>query len=269
MKPPTKSPKPSRELAAAIEAALAGGEVVRKYHGGTFQISYKGEINLVTDADKESERTIISILRRRVPGVAVLAEESGEEEGTTNRRFLVDPLDGTTNFAHGYPCFAVSIGFEEAGEMRAGVVYDPLREELFVAEKGGGAFLNGTKLQVSKTRELRHALLVTGFPYDLRDDLSGSLRMFKRFLGATRAIRRDGSAALDLCYVAAGRFDGFWEEKLGPWDTAAGSIIVTEAGGSVSDFSGNLFTCYGKEILANNGALHEEMLGVLGSPDPR
>ena len=149
------------------------------------------------------------------------------------------------------------------------MVYDPLREELFVAEKGGGAFLNGTKLRVSKTRELRNALLVTGFPYDLRDDLAGSLRLFKRFLGESRAIRRDGSAALDLCYLAAGRFDGFWEEKLGPWDTAAGSIIVTEAGGKVSDLSGNPFSCYGKELLANNGALHEKMLAVLRTPDPQ
>jgi myo-inositol-1(or 4)-monophosphatase len=264
-----KPMKQSKELAAAIEAALAGGEVVRRYYGGKFEVSFKGEINLVTDADKESEQTIVSILRRRAPGATVLAEEGGGQKGTTTRRFLVDPLDGTTNFAHGYPCFAVSIGFEEEGAIRAGVVYDPVREELFVAEKGGGAFLNGTRLQVSKTRELRHALLVTGFPYDLRDDLTGSLRLFKRFLGATRAIRRDGSAALDLCYVAAGRLDGFWEEKLGPWDTAAGSVIVTEAGGSVSDFSGNAFSCYGKEILANNGLLHEEMLGVLESPNSR
>ena len=192
---PQASPSPSKELAAAVEAALAGGEVVRRYYGGAFNISFKGEINLVTDADKESERIIVSLLRRRVPGAAVLAEEGGEEKGTTDRRFLVDPLDGTTNFAHGYPCFAVSIGFEQAGGMCAGVVYDPLREELFVAEKGGGAFLNGKKLQVSKTPELHQALLVTGFPYDLRDDLSGSLRMFKRFLGATRAIRRHGSAS--------------------------------------------------------------------------
>lgn len=264
MKPPDNH---SQELAAAIEAALAGGEVVRRYHGGSFEISYKGEINLVTDADKESERTILSILRRRVPGAAILAEEGGEKKGTTNQRFLVDPLDGTTNFAHGYPCFAVSIGFEEEGEIRAGVVYDPIREELFVAEKGGGAFLNGKKLRVSTTRDLRHALLVTGFPYDLRDDLSGSLRLFQRFLGSTRAIRRDGSAALDLCYVAAGRVDGFWEEKLFPWDTSAGSIIVTEAGGRVSDFSGGTFTCYGKEVLASNGAIHGEMLDVLQRPD--
>ena len=231
--------KQSMELAAAIEAALAGGEVVRRYHGGKFEISFKGETNLVTDADKESEHTIVSILRRRVPGAAVLAEEGGEEKGTTSGRFPRRSAGRHDEFrARPILAFSVSIGFEEDGEIRAGVVYDPVHEELFVAEKGEGAFLNGTKLQVSKTRELRHALLVTGFPYDLRDDLEGSLRLFKRFLGATRAIRRDGSAALDLCYVAAGRLDGFWEEKLGPWDTAAGSIIVTEAGGSVSDFSG-------------------------------
>ena len=246
----------TKELSAAIEAALAGGEIVRRYHGGSFAVSFKGAIDLVTDADKESEEAILSILRRRVPGAALLAEEGGKEEGTTN-------------FAHGYPCFAVSIAFEEDGEIRAGVVYDPLREELFVAEKGRGAFLNGTRLNVSRTRELRHALLVTGFPYDLRDDLKSSLRLFQRFLGESRAIRRDGSAALDLCYVAAGRSDGFWEEKLGPWDTAAGSIMVSEAGGRVSDFSGGPFTCYGKEVLADNGVLHDEMLRVLREPAPR
>lgn len=265
MKPPAPPVDRSKELAAAVEAALAGGDVVRRYYGGTFEISFKGEINLVTDADKESEERIVSVLRRRVPEASVLAEEGGEEEGTTNRRFLVDPLDGTTNFAHGYPCFAVSIGFEEDGEIRAGVVYDPVREELFVAEKGGGAFLNGTKLEVSETRELRHALLVTGFPYDLRDDLSGSLRLFKRFLGATRAIRRDGSAALDLCNVAAGRFDGFWEEKLGPWDTAAGALIVQEAGGHVTDVTGERFHYSKRSVLATNPHIHRELLEILES----
>jgi myo-inositol-1(or 4)-monophosphatase len=258
-----------RELAAAIEAALAGGEVIRRHYGGKLQISFKGELNLVTEADTESERTIVSILRKRVPDVAVLAEEGGEKAGTADRRFIVDPLDGTTNFAHGYPFFSVSIGFEAEGEVRAGVVYDPTREELFVAEKGQGAFLNGTRIRVSKARELRRALLVTGFPYDLREDLTGNLRLFTRFMGEARAIRRDGSAALDLCYVAAGRVDGFWEEKLGPWDTAAGSVVVTEAGGEVSDFSGGAFSCYGNEVLASNHILHQPMLRILGDPAPQ
>ncbi len=252
-----------RAVAAAIEAALAGGEVIRGFYGGTFEISFKGDLNLVTEADTQSELTVVSILRKRVPGVAILAEESGESEGTSDQRFIVDPLDGTTNFAHGYPVFAVSIGYEEAGAIRAGVVYDPTREELFVAEKGGGAFLNGRRLQVSRTHELRNALVVTGFPYDLLEDVSGNLRLFTRFMAEVRAIRRDGSAALDMCYVAAGRYDGFWEEKLGPWDTAAGSIILTESGGRVSDFSGEAFSCHGKQALASNGVLHREMLRVL------
>ena len=254
---------PMKELTAAIEAVLAGGEIVRRYHGGTFEISFKGEVDLVTEADKESEQKIVSILRKRIPGVAVLAEESGVSEGTAGRRFIVDPLDGTTNFAHGYPFFAVSIGFEQDGEIHAGVVYDPLREELFVAQKGEGAYLNGKKLRVSPAGGLRNSLLVTGFPYDLKQDLTGNLLLFTRFMGEARAIRRDGSAALDLCYVAAGRVDGFWEEKLGPWDTAAGSLVVMEAGGRVTDFSGRAFSCYGKDVLASNGVLHDEMLRVI------
>ncbi len=258
-----------RAVAAAIEAALAGGDVIRGFYGGTFEVSFKGDVNLVTEADTQSERTIVSLLRKRVPGVAILAEESGESGGTSDRRFIVDPLDGTTNFAHGYPVFAVSIGYEEGGEIQAGVVYDPMREELFVAEKGVGAFLNGRRLQVSRTGELRNALVVTGFPYDLLQDLTGNLRLFTRLMAEVRAIRRDGSAALDMCYVAAGRYDGFWEEKLGPWDTAAGLIIVAEAGGQVSDFSGEAFSCHGKQVLASNGVLHGEMLAVLKDPAPQ
>lgn len=258
-----------RELAPAIEAALAGGAVLRRYYGGSFEISYKGDLNLVTEADIESERTIVAWLRKRVPGVAVLAEESGESRGSMDRRFIVDPLDGTTNFAHGYPFFSVSIAYEEKEEILAGVVYDPVHEELFVAEKGNGAYLNGKKLHVSTAQELRAALLVTGFPYDLKEDVSGNLRLFNRFMSEARAIRRDGSAALDLCYVAAGRTDGFWEEKLGPWDTAAGALLVSEAGGRVSDFAGRPFSCYGREVLATNSRLHEPMLRVLGELDSR
>ena len=205
-------------------------------------------------------------MRQRVPDASLLAEETGEapaEFGQSARRFIVDPLDGTTNFAHGYPFFAVSIGFEEEGQMLAAVVYDPCRKELFTAERGGGAFLNGRRLQVSKTCRLEEALLVTGFPYDLRDDLEGTVRLFKRFMGVVRAIRRDGAAALDLCYLAAGRFDGFWEEKLAPWDTAAGALIVEEAGGCVSNFENLPFNCLGNQILATNCHLHQLMLDAI------
>ena len=252
-----------KALSVAIEAALAGGSILKSYYGGEFRIAFKGELDLVTQADTESEAEVLSILRSRMPGVSILAEESGVSDRDEARRFVVDPLDGTTNFAHSYPMFAVSIGYEEDSRVRAGVVYDPIHEELFTGESGRGAFLNGTKLEVSIAETLPQALLVTGFPYDLNDDLESNLRLFKRFMGTARAIRRDGSAALDLCYVACGRLDGFWEEKLGPWDTAAGALIVQEAGGQVTDLSGGPFHYQQKGIVASNGRIHERMLRIL------
>ncbi len=252
-----------RALSVAIEAALAGGAILESYYGGAFEISFKGELDLVTQADLESEATVLSILNARMPEASILAEESGGPTGDAFQRFVVDPLDGTTNFAHAYPMFAVSIGYEEDGEVRAGVVYDPVHKELFTAESGRGAFLNGKRLDVSATSQIRHALLTTGFPYDLKDDLEGNLRLFKKFMGIARAIRRDGSAALDLCYVAAGRFDGFWEEKLGPWDTAAAALIVQEAGGEVTDMRGGPFHYMQKQVVASNGRIHESMLSIL------
>lgn len=252
-----------KALSVAIEAALAGGSILESYYGGAFRIAFKGELDLVTQADTESEAEVLSILRARMPEVSILAEESGVSDRDQAQRFVVDPLDGTTNFAHAYPMFAVSIGYEEDGEVRAGVVYDPIGKELFTAEAGRGAFLNGEKLDVSSTETIPHALLVTGFPYDLKDDLEGNLRLFKKFMGTARAIRRDGSAALDLCYVACGRFDGFWEEKLGPWDTAAGALIVQEAGGRVTSMNGGTFHYTQKGIVASNGRIHDDMLSVL------
>jgi myo-inositol-1(or 4)-monophosphatase len=227
------------------------------------EVSFKGELDLVTPADMESESTIVSLLTRRMPGVAILAEEGGETRGDADRRYIVDPLDGTTNFAHGYPHFAVSIAYEHNGRIVLGIVYDPLRGELFSAEEGQGAFLNGHRLRVSDSRVLEHALLVTGFPYDLKDDVAANLRLFNRFMAEARAIRRDGSAALNLCYVAAGRFDGYWEEKLASWDMAAGSLVVAEASGRVTDFQGGPFDCFGRSVLATNGVLHKPMLEVL------
>lgn len=252
-----------KPLAVAVEAALAGGDVLKGYFGGAFRIFYKGELNLVTEADLASEREVVSILKNRFPGAAILAEEAGEERGESGLSFIIDPLDGTTNFAHGYPVFAVSIACEEADKVVAGVVYDPVREELFTAARGKGAFLNGRRLRVSATKGLAHALLVTGFPYDLKEDLAGNLRLFNRFMGASRAIRRDGSAALDLCHVAAGRFDGFWEEKLGPWDTAAGALVVEEAGGRVTDLAGGAFHYRQGSVVASNSILHDQMLGLI------
>lgn len=253
----------TRERAAAIEAALVGGEVVKRHFGGELEIVYKGDVDLVTQADTESEEAIVTLLRNCLPEIAILAEERGGSRGREARRFIVDPLDGTTNFAHGYPQFAVSIAYEQEGEIVVGVVYDPLRGELFVAERGDGAFMNGKRLRVSKTRRLDRALLVTGFPYDLKEDITATLRFFNRFMSEARAIRRDGSAALNLSYVAAGRFDGFWEEKLGSWDIAAGSLLVSEAGGRVSDLIGGHFSCHDRAVLASNGLLHDFMLEVL------
>ncbi len=254
-------------LSIAVEAALAGGEILKRYYGGEFRIAFKGELDLVTQADTESEAEVVSVLRGRMPDVSILAEESGVSDRDEARRFVVDPLDGTTNFAHAYPMFAVSIAYEEAGIVEAGVVYDPVREELFTAERGRGAFLNGSRLEVSTNASVPSALLVTGFPYDLKDDVAGNLRLFTRLMGTARAIRRDGSAALDLCYVAAGRFDGFWEQKLGPWDTAAGAVIVEEAGGRVSGFDGGRFHYSDRAVVATNGHIHDEMLVLLGDSD--
>lgn len=252
-----------KPLAVLVEAALAGGDVLKSFFGSEFQVSYKGALNLVTEADLASEKTIVGILKHRFPEAAILAEEAGEEGGPSAReRFIIDPLDGTTNFAHGYPVFAVSIAYEEEGRVAAGVVFDPGREELFTAARGAGAFLNGRRLRVSATKELGASLLVTGFPYDLKEDLSKNLRLFTRFMGASRAIRRDGSAALNLSYVAAGRFDGFWEEKLGPWDTAAGALLVEEAGGRVTDLAGAPFHYRKGEVIASNLLLHDQMLAL-------
>jgi len=213
--------------------------------------------------DQRSEALIIDILSREFPDYGILAEESAEQKGSASGRWIIDPLDGTTNYAHGYPFFCISLALEDKGKIVWGVVYDPLRDELFAGESGNGAFLNGTPLTVSATDNLGSGFLSTGFPYDVRESADDNVLHFSRFAKRARAIRRDGSAALDLCYVALGRFDGFWEPKLHPWDTAAGSLIVIEAGGRVTDYSGNPFFLDSREILATNGLIHQEMIDVL------
>ncbi len=252
-------------LSVAREAALTAGGLLRENVGRTREISYKGEINLVTEMDRRSERTIVDILQAAFPGHSVLAEEETMIEGVSSYRWVIDPLDGTTNYAHGYPNFAVSIALERSDEVIAGVVYDPLRDDLYTAEKGAGAALNGRPIRVSAADTLIRSLLATGFPYDRATSEKNNLNYFRALLMASQEVRRSGSASLDLCSVAAGKLDGYWELKLHPWDVAAGSLIVREAGGMVSDFSGTRFSIHDKEILASNGRIHGQMISVINN----
>jgi myo-inositol-1(or 4)-monophosphatase len=246
----------------ASEAAREAGKVLREGLGKRKRIEYKGEINLVTEIDRRAERTITKLIRARYPEHAILAEEGEGKKGRTDYKWIVDPLDGTTNYAHSYPCFCSSIALEQEGKVILGVVYDPLRDELFSAEKAKGAYLNGKRISVSSTGRLIRSLLATGFTYDIKRD-QRNLKHFRNFILSSQAIRRDGSAALDLCYLGAGRFDGFWEMKLSAWDVAAGALIVGEAGGKVTDFRGGKFSIYSREILASNGRIHQEMIRIL------
>jgi myo-inositol-1(or 4)-monophosphatase len=251
----------------AIQTARDAGRVLAERFGRTLRITNKGELDLVTEADLASERLIIERIKTYHPRHAILAEESGvggaaSGDGQDEWRWIIDPLDGTTNYAHGYPCFCVSIGLEHKGRMEVGVVYDPMRDELFTAERGDGASLNGRRIQVSPVDSLAGALLCTGFPYDVRDR-SEFARHFANFIMNAQGVRRDGAAALDLAYVACGRFDGFWEEGLKPWDVAAGSLLVKEAGGRASKYDGAPLSIYTPPMMASNGLLHEQMMRVL------
>jgi myo-inositol-1(or 4)-monophosphatase len=248
-----------------LKAAQEGGAILMEYYGKVKSIEHKGDINLVTEADQESELRIVSIIKDAYPHHRILAEETGDSGDPSSYTWIVDPLDGTTNYAHGYPCFCVSIAIEYEEEVIHGVIYDPVREELFTAEKGNGAYLNGTPINVSSTQELNNSLLCTGFPYDVREDMESNILLFRNFLMKAQAVRRDGSAALDLCHTAAGRFDGFWEQKLYPWDVAAGSLILSEAGGELSRYKGEPFSIYIPEIIASNGLIHKQMLAVVRS----
>ena len=249
----------------AIQAARESGRIQKEWLRKEKRIEFKGEINLVTDVDRRCEQRIIEIIRGAFPDHNILTEETPLPLLSSPFRWIIDPLDGTTNYAHGYPRFCTSIALEREGRVMVGAVYDPLLDELFVAQEGKGAFLNGERIAVSATDRLINALLCTGFPYDLRESRENNLDYFNRFIMEARAIRRDGSAALDLCYVAAGRFDGFWELKLHPWDVAAGKLLVEEAGGRVTDFRGGPLDIEGTETLASNGKIHADMVRVLQS----
>ena len=247
----------------AIETARGAGALLKENVGKVGRIEFKGAVDIVTEIDRKSEELIMAAIGKTFPGHGILTEESPEVKQDSPYKWIIDPLDGTTNYSHGFPFFCVSIGFEEAGEVIFGVVYDPMLDELYTAEKGIGAALNGKKITVSAINDLGRGLLATGFPYDLRASKDNNLDFFSQFSLKAQAIRRAGSAALDLCYIASGRFDGYWEMKLRPWDVAAGALIVGEAGGRVTDFSGGPFSIYGRECLASNGLIHEDMVRIL------
>jgi myo-inositol-1(or 4)-monophosphatase len=254
---------PAAFLAGAVEAARAAGAVIQEgaRNRASLTIERKTANDFVSEVDKRAERAIIVTLSARFPSHAYKAEESGES-GTSRHTWIIDPLDGTTNYAHGYPCFCVTLALEHNGDIVIGVTYDPTRNELFATERGRGATLNGRPIRVSATEKLSEALIVTGFPYDFKDK-DNFARHLTDFLFHSRGVRRDGSAALDMAYVACGRFDGFWEEGLSPWDVAAGKLLIEEAGGQITYYDGAPFSIYAPPICASNGSIHSEMLKVL------
>ena len=254
-------------LQTAVEIVLRAGAIQTAQFGRTLEIGKKGPIDLVTQVDVEIERMCRETIAARFPDHTVLAEELPNAPVDAGRhaghRWIFDPIDGTVNFAHGLPIFCASLALEVDGRMEVGAVYDPTREELFVAERGAGARLNGTPLAVSAEPVLLDAMLCTGFPYDVHETADEVVGLFDAFVRRARAVRRLGSAALDLCYVAAGRLDGFWEQRLHPWDTAAAALIVEEAGGRVTDLDGGPFTPHDGDVLASNGHLHDQMRRVI------
>ena len=247
----------------AVEAVVRAGDMMLARFGQNVRIDKKGAIDLVTEVDVAIEEMFRALIAERFPDHAVLGEEmGGGETAPEGPCWVFDPIDGTSNFAHGLPIFCSSLALEIDGKGEIGAIYDPTRKELFVAERGGGAFLNGRPIHVSRAATLVESMLVTGFPYDIHKRIPEIVGLFGEFVGKARAVRRLGSAALDLCYVAAGRMDGFWEQDLKPWDIAAGTIIVEEAGGRVTDFAGEPYSSRRSQILATNGGIHEEMLAI-------
>ncbi len=249
--------------ATAQKAADAAGSILRDKLGKLSGIDYKGAFNLVTEADKQSEAEVIRIIREQFPDHQILGEESGAHKTASKQRWLIDPLDGTTNYAHTYPFFCVSIGFEDDGKMMFGLVYNPVSNEVFHAERNKGAYLGQSKIRCSKTPTLGESLLATGFPPDTAKAKYANMTQFHKLTNLCHGVRRDGSAALDLCFVACGRSDGFWEYKLSPWDLAAGTLIVEEAGGKVTDPTGTKFDIDSGHVLASNSHIHDEIMQAL------
>ena len=260
-------------LATAIEIVLRAGDMQMKQFGKSFKIDKKSAIDLVTDVDLSVEKMFRNIIQERFPGHGILSEEFGErvapgslEAGASSSSgccWVFDPIDGTTNFAHGLPFFCSSLSFEIDGRPVVAAIYEPVRRELFVAERGKGAFLNGAPLKVSESIKLIDSLLCTGFPYDVHTSREELVELFGHFLGRARAVRRLGSAALDLCYVAAGRLDGFWEQRLRAWDISAGSLIVEESGGQVTDLQGETFNSRTGDVVASNGCIHQALIKTI------
>jgi myo-inositol-1(or 4)-monophosphatase len=249
-----------------IEISKEAGDLIKNAFGKSHSIEFKtNELNLVTETDKASEKLITDFIRKKYPSHGIIAEEGSEANKTSEYIWVIDPLDGTTNFAHGLPIFSVSIGVQKNGETIAGVVYDVMRDVIFSAEKGSGSFENRKRINVSKNSNLGHSVLVTGFPYDIRENPDKAFERFIAFLKHARGIRRLGSAAIDFCYVANGVFDGFWEVSLHPWDLCAGKLIVEEAGGLVTNFDGKPINIYSKQILATNNLVHQKMIDVMKS----
>jgi len=252
-----------RYLAVATEAVLRAGRLQRERYASGVAVEYKGEIDLVTEVDRACELAILETIRGRYPDHDVVSEETDFGRTGSPSVWFIDPLDGTVNFAHSYPFFCASVALAVDGEIVAGAVYDPVRDELFTAERGFGSHVNGRPLRVSTAGALIESLLITGFPYDLHQRLEERLRFFNRVMGLARAVRRDGSAALDLCYVAAGRADGFWEEILKPWDMHAGRLILSEAGGRATRLDGTPLGLGPDGIVATNGLIHEALVAVV------
>ena len=256
--------KKEQDVAAA--AAKAAGKVLLRKFGHVRHVEKKGAIDLVTEADLEAEAAVMDIIRQHFPGDMILSEEAGANGPVSERNWIVDPLDGTTNFAHGFPFFAVSIAFEFRREVVLGTVYNPAMEEYFEASRASGAFLNRMPIRVSRVRTLGESLVATGFPYDIRETHREVMAHLTKMIVKAQGLRRPGAAAIDLCYVAAGRLDGFWERSLKPWDTAAGCLILREAGGKATTFAGVRHTPYAESIVAANPYIHDAMLTTLNSP---